>query len=313
VLEPLGTLSFSGDLVHPLDISGVAIAGDYLLLGSDEGQRLQVLERETADRYRVTDRVVALAPVGKEVDIEAVSFADGFAYAVGSHALRRRALDPEHASVAQNRRRLLKVDRQKSRNRLVRFAFDPSTGETGPVERVGLGKWLRKHPLLGRFTRLPSKENGVDIEGLACRAGELFLGFRAPVLRHNLVPVAVLDFARPRAAELRLLQLDGTGIRDLAAVDGGFLVLSGPVNDAAAPHALWFWDGRDQLPGSDRRVAPARRLGEVPVRPGHKAEGLALVREDQSAWEVLVAFDAALAGQPSRFRVPKPPGSGPPA
>ena len=54
MLEPLGSVTFAGELGSPQDISGVAIAGNYLLLGADEGHRLQVLERETADRYRVT-------------------------------------------------------------------------------------------------------------------------------------------------------------------------------------------------------------------------------------------------------------------
>ena len=306
MLEVLGRLDFAGGLAAPDDLSGVALAGDFLLLGSDEGHRLQILKRLGPDGYRVTGRTVTLARKGREVDIEAICFAGGMAYATGSHARRRRSIDPVHRSVAQNRKRYLRIDRQKARGRLVRFPFDPVTGTPGKVERIGLTGLLRKDPLLGPFTRLPSKENGVDIEALACCDGRLYLGLRGPVLRHNLVPVLVLTFDRPKDYELRLVQLDGAGIRDLTAVAGGFLILSGPVNDAAAPYALWFWDGSDQLPGRDRVGRPAHCLGEVPAGPGCKAEGLALVAESDDAWEVLIVYDAVRAGSPTRFRVSKP-------
>ena len=53
--------------------------------------------------------------------------------------------------------------------------------------------------MLQRFTQIPSKENGVDIEAIAVKGKDgdkLHLGFRGPVLRDNLVPIMVLDFNR---------------------------------------------------------------------------------------------------------------------
>ena len=42
---------------------------------------------------------------------------------------------------------------------------------------------LRKDPVLGPFVGLPSKENGLDIEGLAVRGDTVLLGLRGPVIR----------------------------------------------------------------------------------------------------------------------------------
>src|SRR6266508_350209 len=80
-----------------------------------------------------------------------------------------------------------------------------------------------------RCSRVASKENRVDIEGLAVKDGRLYFGFRGPVLRDGWVPILVTAWDDVDAAEVRYVQLDGRGIRDIAVVDDGFLILAGPV------------------------------------------------------------------------------------
>jgi len=285
-----------------MDLSGAALVGEFLVLGADEGHQLQILLRAAEDGAWTLHRVLALAKQDQEADIEAITFGDGHLYVIGSHSLRRRRIKPE-LSVGKNRARMLDVDRQASRNRLVRLPFDADSGAVGEAEHIDLSKRLRKDPLLSPFCGVPSKENGIDIEGLAYRGGELFLGFRGPVLRDNYVPVMVLEFERPKRYELRFVRLDGQGIRDMAAVAEGFLILSGPVNDAPGPFCLWWWDGADQIPGKDRDVQAAIMLGAISTPGGAKAEGLALLAQDGRLADVLVVYDTSTATQAVSMQV----------
>lgn len=290
------TLTLSGDFDASIDLSGVVVVGDYLVLGADEGHQLQILSRCDASRCWCLQRKIPLAKRDQETDIEAISFGGGHLYVTGSHSARRRLMRP-HFSARRNRERLLDIKREASRNRLYRVPFDPVSGKTGKAESIDLSKRLRKDPLLQGFCGIPSKENGIDIEGLAYRKGKLMVGFRGPVLRDNYVPLMHLGFDRPKAYSLTFVRLNGQGIRDLVALSKGYLILSGPVNDAPGPFRLWWWDGRDQIPGKDREVIAAKLLGEVTTAGGAKAEGLALLSEEGPSAEVIVLYETNTAAQ----------------
>ena len=97
---------------------------------------------------------------------------------------------------------------------------------------------------------------------------KLYLGFRGPVLRGNYVPVMVTQFqdiAQDSKYELRYVNLNGNGIRDLVAIDDGFLVLAGAVGDGITPYQIYFWDGQDVIPGTDRTPGNMKLLKEVPI------------------------------------------------
>jgi len=295
-------LILRGALDEAMDLSGAIVVGDYLVLGADEGHQLQVLQRTADGAAWQAQHRLALAKQDQEADIEAITFGDGYLYVIGSHSLRRRRLKPE-LSVRKNRARLLEIDGQAARNLLHRLPFDPSSGRLGKPERIDLSKRLHKDPLLRPFAKVPGKENGIDIEGMAFREGKLYLGFRGPVLRDNYVPVMVFAFERPKDYGLRFVRLAGQGIRDMVALSDGFLILSGPVNDAPGPFCLWWWDGADQIPGRDRTLRPARLLGEVSTPGGAKAEGLALLNEDGQAAEVIVVYETGTTAQAVSMRV----------
>ena len=164
---------------------------------------------------------------------------------------------------------------------------------------------MEQDPYLGPFTRIPSKENGVDIEGIAVKGETVFLGFRGPVLRDNYVPVMKFPFASPEDYALHFVELGGLGIRDMVEVSDGFLLLAGPVGDGPGSRLLSFWNGEDTIPGEDRRVKGAVELARIEAPMEAKAEGLALLSEDDSSYTVLIVFDGLQRGAPRSFRVEK--------
>jgi len=123
------------------------------------------------------------------------------------------------------------------------------------------------------------------------------------VLRFNLVPVWVLEFDSPKKYKQIFVNLAGQGIRDMVAIDDGFLLLSGPVSDAPGTFRIWFWDGHDQMPGIDREIQPAKMLGEISVREGAKAEGMTLLSQSAGQVDVLIVHDSMTNGGCVHYRV----------
>lgn len=126
-----------------------------------------------------------------------------------------------------------------------RLAFDAVAG------RDVLTPALAADPRIAPFLVIPSKDNGLDIEGIAARGERLLVGLRGPVLRGIALvldlrlaglggdgPTLTLDGLR-----YRYLQLSGLAVRDLAVVPGSddVLVLAGPTMDLAGPCYLYRW------------------------------------------------------------------------
>ena len=301
MIKQIAEVELTGEVIEDQDLSGLVIVDDYLLIGSDEGHALQLFLREGANQWR-SQSSIQLADMKNETDLEAVDYENGFLYAIGSHSRRRRTLKPDRYTVKKNRKRFAHIDRQKSRNRLYRIPFH-ATGIFGEPESVSLSKYLKSDPIIGPFAKIPSKENGIDIEGLTISDGQIYLGFRGPLLRHNLVPVWLLEFDRPKNYQQIFVDLGGQGIRDIVSLKNGFLILSGPVSDAPGSFQLWWWDGADQLPGTDRTIQPAKLLGEISAPTGAKAEGMTLLSQSQTQAELLLVYDSTANGSCTHYRV----------
>ena len=304
-VSQLQQIALTGDIDAGTDLSGVVVVDDYLILGADEGHQVQVFARCNDDNCWCLQSKFALAKRDEETDIEAIAYGDGYLYVIGSHSARRRLMR-EDLSARRNRERLHDVRHDESRSRLYRLPFDPATGKLDKARSISLNKRLRKDPLLQIFHRIPSKENGIDIEGLAYRDGELTVGFRGPVLRDNYVPVMRFAFDSAKNYQLRFVRLKGQGIRDLIAVDNGFVLLTGPVNDTPGAFRLWWWDGEDQIPGKDKEVGEAIELGEVSTAGGANAEGLALLSCQAGVAEVIVVYETLTAPQAVSMRLTLP-------
>lgn len=232
----------------------------------------------------------------KEADVEGVSFDDGHYYLVGSHGLSKEEAKFEASRFFAFR---FKVDTETG---MPRFPFGT---ETRPPE-VEISDRLRgviaATPELQHFAEQPLDAHGVNIEGLAVRGGRLFLGFRGPVLDGKAFVMSVdVDAvfgnapAHPHVYSIALG--DGMGVRDLATVEGGFLVLSGPEMNKPGEANVFFWDGQSAAP---------KRLGGLGGLPDHaKPEAVLVLAEDTEAYRLLIMSDGIPGGAPTEYRVPK--------
>lgn len=291
-LEALGAITVSGEVGGPNDVSGVGFVGDFMLFASNETAHVEVLKKDGTG-YKVI-APVALGkrkPGAKEhhFDLEALAVEGDTVYAIGSHS--RVRVKPGEVALAPHR------------DQLFRFTL-AADGSATDIKSISLRPAIEANATLKPFAALPGKEGGVNVEGLAVRDGKLFVGFRSPVLKGDAVPVMVTTFDKPDANELRFIFLGGRGVRDLTAVQGGFLVLAGPANDAVSGFQLYFWDGHDCAPGANP-AGKCELLCKVPHENKEHPEGLAVTKEDANGYELVIVCDGPKNGNPTRYRLKK--------
>ena len=316
-LEPLGRVEVYGEIRAPEDISAIAKVGSFLLIASDEAagmdrseNYLQVLKQVGFNRYAVhQDILLVKGAKAEEMDIEGIAVDGNTVFVVGSHSSLRKRLSPDK-NYQTNRSRFLdsEIDTQKSRNRLCRLTVD-SEGKGSKIEFTNLGDIIRGDPVLRTFSQIPGKENGVDIEGIAVKETWLYVGFRSPVFRGNYVPVMKFQFHTPTDYELLFVNLGGRGIRDITAVSDGFLIVAGPPGDVDGSYQLYHWDGQDVIPGKDRDsrdIGTVKLLGGIPLPANGKAEGVVVLQELPTSYEIVIVYDGVSGGSPQRFRAAKP-------
>lgn len=107
-----------------------------------------------------------------------------------------------------------------------------------------------------------------------------------------------------RSAHKFYIQLGGRGIRDLEAVDGGFLVLAGPPGDGDGSFQMYFWDGADRLNGGND--AGLQLLGEFPPLGDGHPEAITVVKKDGKNIEILLLCDGLPNGGPSKWQLTLP-------
>ncbi|MFB9376157.1 DUF3616 domain-containing protein [Kineococcus gynurae] len=307
MIEPLRRipLHFSDDSREAgthTNLSAVRTDGRHLWVAGDETatvERLTALGDEHLDGYgeqvsvRLGELVDLPAPDDEEADVEGLARSGPWLWAVGSHSLKRkrvRAGDDDDRA----RERLARVVREENRFTLVRLPVDPVTGLPAREVRTDgqvltsavlggrdddLVHLLRKDPLIRPFRKIPSKDNGIDVEGLAVHHDEagdptLFVGFRGPVLRGwalllEIRPVthpddphrlALAELSAGKAYRLHLLDLGGLGIRDLCPDGPDLLVLAGPSMGLSGPVRVHRWVG-----GCATQAADVVRAEELPV------------------------------------------------
>jgi hypothetical protein len=154
----------------------------------------------------------------------------------------------------------------------------PFSGKGSLRRRLSANRYLKP------FIDLPSKENGLDIEGLAVIGRKVLLGLRGPTV-DSIALVVELSLGAgasitPSSPRLHFLNLDGLGVRDLARSDDGLLVLAGPVTGSRRPFRLYQWRRR----ATDRIQTPEHRYEWPP--DGDAPEGIC--RKDRG---LLVAYD----------------------
>jgi len=313
MLEKLEKIEFKGKVKQDEDISAIVAFGNFLAIASDESKRtIQILEKKESDCYEVRKDLEIELPVlteqdEQEIDIEGMSISnDNTLFVIGSHSLKRLKLKDEEA-YHNNRERITKVIAEDKKNSIFKLTIDPTTGEEKDRKTIRIKEILEEDLVLGIFAKIPSKENGIDIEGIASDGDKLYLGFRGPVLRGNYVPVMVInDFANPSDYELLFVNLNGNGIRDICKVDDGFLIIAGPMGDGFGSYELYFWNGLDAVPGTVKpEETEIRYLGEIPTAKGSKAEGITLLEETSSVYKLMIVYDGLANGNPTIFQAYK--------
>jgi hypothetical protein len=308
---------YNGCIKAGEDLSAIGRLGDYLLVGADEGTGpngdvniIQVLSMQADDQYVVIDDIVLFTgdkENGKELDIEGIAVEDNYIYVIGSHSSKRKTVEPDK-SYKKNRKTFnhKRIDDETNRDWLYRLQVNAQMQVT-EKKAITLRDIIQKHKVLKTFRRIPSKENGIDIEGIAVVNDWIYVGFRGPVFRNNYVPVLKFKIDDPEnTASLLLVNFGGGGIRDMAKVADGFLIISGPVGDGPGAYSVHHWDGRDMIPGKKRKQAEIGKmikLGEIDPPNGGKAEGILVIDEsDKGSYKFMVIFDGVENGGPMLFK-----------
>jgi hypothetical protein len=160
-----------------------------------------------------------------EADIESLAVCAGALWICGSHCNVRFQTKKDRKKEADGRpyRLRSKFNSRAGRHLLGKVTL---TDEGGTPAKRGsrlpfrkskgsLHGILKDNPFLKPFIGLPSKENGLDIEGFTTSDGKsLFLGLRGPRVDRYAV-VVELKSAKPKMAT-HFLDLDGLAVRDLA-------------------------------------------------------------------------------------------------
>ena len=176
-IEKIQEVQVEGRFEGELDISGLAMLGEGRCLAvSDETRPAQGAQWCVYDKDQarlVVGELLPLAPEDKskvELDLEGVA-ADPDApcfYATGSHG------------VSKKKGRL-----EAERCRVFRIAVDGNTFAPlgGGIQSASLLDVLRRDEKLGQAVGRPLQQRGLNIEGLAFKAGRLFFGVRSPNLQ----------------------------------------------------------------------------------------------------------------------------------
>ncbi len=181
-LQPVAVVDL-GEVKAREDVSSIAKVGNFLVVGADEGvgpkeneNIIQILREVEDNRYQVLHDILLFKGKkedGKEMDIEGLAVEGDTVFVIGSHsAVRSRA--KEDKSHKKNRKtfRDKKIEQPESRDWLYRIILD-AQGQELVKNKVSLRDLIDDDAVLKTFSAIPSKENGIDIEGIAVRGESL--------------------------------------------------------------------------------------------------------------------------------------------
>jgi len=315
------------------ELSAIARTPDgSLWVGSDE---LTTIERLTpldthvygAHKPFATNDFINLFDTESEIDIEGLDYSHGYLWVIGSHSFKRKK--PKGKKVKKDIQRLAEIGKDDNRYLLARFpvlngelvkscAHTDNADET--LSAAMLDKSDNRHNILmdtlaedehlGPFIKmkLPSKDNGLDIEGLTVSGQTVFLGLRGPVLRGWAIVLEIqLEETAPGTLALKTLEngklyrkhfvdLNGLGIRELCLRGEDLLILAGPTMDLSG--SMQVFQLKDVLCHSkdtlwDQESGALQILFDLPFTVGSdNAEGLTLFPcfEDEEA--LMVVYDS---------------------
>ena len=268
----------------------------------------------------------------KEIDIEGLSFKDGYLWLVGSHSLKRKKPDidkPDEKKFKQ----LANVSSDGNRFLIARIPLEEKEGTYTPAKEIfhngsrltaarlpgnakgnDLTAILAEDVHLKDFFKIPSKDNGFDIEGLTVGNGNrIFIGLRGPVLRGYAIILELQletsdsdPFALKMAAlnpegptyRKHILYLNGLGVREISIDGNDMLILAGPTMDLDGPVTIFRWKNYGNEDKEDFALKNAlQEIIQIPYGKGEDhAEGMTRFSTDNNKTSaVLLVNDAASA------------------
>ena len=313
------------------DISAAAFSPDgYLWVGSDEMIGVERLEPTSDRSYGKHQRFllsdyIDLFNTEDEIDIEGMDYADGYLWITGSHSTKRKKVKDK--SDAKNLERLATVTTDLNRFILARIPIingkpvkSCTLAEGNQLtaaclqtteERNILFELLKEDIHLQPFvtSAIPSKDNGLDIEGIAVAEGKLFLGLRGPVLRGwAMILELELESTQPGILTFQeitsdgakykkhFFDLNGLGIRELCIRDRDLIILAGSTMAVEAEMKVFCW--QKALDSHESQIHSAENGDLVPlfnlpftIGSDH-AEGLALYSYLEANDSLMVFYDS---------------------
>jgi hypothetical protein len=335
------------------DLSAIARTPDgHLWVGSDELTSIERLTKVGSFAYGDhhsfdTSEFLDLFDADSEIDIEGLDYSQGYLWFVGSHSFKRKK--PKGKKAKKDIQRLADIGTDDNRFLLARIpvhegalvssclSSDASGGNLSAAilektdQRNMLMTALTDDPHLGPFIqmKLPSKDNGFDIEGITVTGNRVFLGLRGPVLRGWAV-ILELELEESSSSALVLKQLDngelyrkhfvdlnGLGVRELCLQGDDLLILAGPTMDLFGEMQVFrlkdvLEHSKDTLWHQESDALSV--LFDVPYVAGaDNAEGMTLFPCFGEEQELLIVYDSPAAQRrPSErsifadvFRLPK--------
>lgn len=305
------TVETKGDFVGYKELSGLAtVDGIKFLVASNESRGAQIATLSRNPWVITTGpQIPLMIGAGQaECDFEAVA-ADaksGYFYVLGSHGV----------SVKKGNRR----EEQETLFRIPAgmIAADGEVETGKKIAKISLWSLLTQSPTLAPFLGKPLQLNGLNLEGLACKDGKLWIGCRAPVHGSGSVAVLVVDaeivFSTPSAqwpkAKVHMLDLGKSrGVRDMVAVKDAFLIIAGPSGSAGSEQfpnpqhqdvdekfALFHWI--PDVPAGLKEISAV-----IPPKTNSKPEGIMVIEESDSEILILMLHDQRKNGTPRVLRL----------
>lgn len=270
-------LNFEADAINVIsDISAATFSPDgYLWVGSDEMigvERLEPVGNHSYSKHQdfLLQDYIDLFNTEDEIDIEGMDYSDGYLWLTGSHSSKRKKVKGK--SDEKDIERLATITTELNRFILARIpiidgelvkSHSPVEGEkltaaclqTTSNSNI-LFETLKEDRHLQPFinANIPSKENGLDIEGLAVNGNKLFLGLRGPVLRGwaiileleiELIEPGILTLkeitAQGAKYKKHFFALNGLGVRELCIQGKDIIILAGPTMDLEGEMQIFRW------------------------------------------------------------------------
>jgi len=316
ILAPATTQWKINDVTENKDLSGIACmkigAFQRCIIAIDEGSSASIARMEGTEIRQ--ERLVPLLPTTGDPELDAEGAAydpeTKFFYVVGSHGRKRHCCESNSSAFNLIRFQLNGSENLPESPVLekpeISKPLEPalkSSDKVGPHVGLCLGtKPTEKQKKKGCEVE---RRQGANIEGIAIYQQKLYIGLRGPVhgrtaylMRFDADGVFSNDEAGA-TIEVTLGSPDesGFGVRDLAAVKTGLLILSGPEDDEPGQAALFHLDPEKDV------LTPLGKISGLAAEA--KPEGLLVLEDSDQQYRVLIISDGVKNGTPAEYVIRK--------